>query len=241
MQPRGSGPVTPVRHEAVTRTTPPPSRDARSASSGSMLYNLSGIDLSPDEPGFAPNAFSEPPPQPSSYAPDQPRRWYDRILDVMLGEDEASAKNRLALICAHCRLVNGQAPPGVRALEEVGRWRCGSCGAWNGVEKVEHQVGRMVEEIKMNEEKDGRDGRWTNVSRGDEDAAEPPDLSDTNDPSEDDVEVKPSEASMHTSKDLPDATDSSDGETGETGRKTAQSVARRAAKTTRGGRRARNQ
>lgn len=38
------------------------------------------------------------------------------------------------MICGSCRLVNGQAPPGIKTLEELGRWRCGSCGAWNGEE-----------------------------------------------------------------------------------------------------------
>jgi hypothetical protein len=66
--------------------------------------------------------------------------WYDKILDALLGEDETQPKNRLALICTECRLVNGQAPPGVRTLEDVGRWRCGGCGAWNGKEKREEEV-----------------------------------------------------------------------------------------------------
>jgi len=88
--------------------------------------------IMPDEPGFAPNAFSAPAPPQSSY--DHVPHWYDRILDVMLGEDETLAKNRLALVCSNCRLVNGQAPPGVKTVEEVGKWRCASCGSWNGKE-----------------------------------------------------------------------------------------------------------
>ncbi|KIW91646.1 uncharacterized protein Z519_07614 [Cladophialophora bantiana CBS 173.52] len=99
---------------------------------GPMMAH-SPVDLSPDSPGFAPNAFSSIPP-PSSTTYEQPPHWYDRILDVLLGEDETAAKNRLVLLCSRCRLVNGQAPPGVRALEELGRWRCSGCGAWNGVE-----------------------------------------------------------------------------------------------------------
>lgn len=53
-------------------------------------------------------------------------------MDVILGEDESIPSNRIALICKQCRLVNGQAPPGVKRLEEVGKWRCGECGAMNG-------------------------------------------------------------------------------------------------------------
>lgn len=84
--------------------------------------------LPTDEPGFAPNAF----PSQGQFI-EQPH-WYDRLLDVLLGEDEMQPRNRMAMICSSCRLVNGQAPPGIKTPEELGRWRCGSCGAWNGVE-----------------------------------------------------------------------------------------------------------
>ncbi|KAL3493302.1 hypothetical protein BJX62DRAFT_235379 [Aspergillus germanicus] len=87
-----------------------------------------------DEPGFAPNAF----PAPQQYI--EHSRWYDRLLDVLLGEDETQPKNRIVLICGTCRLVNGQAPPGVKSLEELGRWRCGGCGAWNGEESAAKKV-----------------------------------------------------------------------------------------------------
>ena len=70
--------------------------------------------------------------------------WYDRIFDVLLGEDETAAKNRFALICEKCRLVNGQAPPGTKSLAEVGMWRCMSCGASNG--EVDEGK-RIIEEV----------------------------------------------------------------------------------------------
>lgn len=95
----------------------------RKSFSGQNLYSAL------EEPGFAPNAFPAPP----QYSEPQ-HRWYDRLLDVLLGEDETLPRNRLVLICQNCRLVNGQAPPGVKTLEEIGRWRCASCGAWNGEE-----------------------------------------------------------------------------------------------------------
>lgn len=105
-----------------------------------------------DAPGaeFAPNAYSaaELTRQYSSAsaATFTQAHWYDRILDALLGEDETQPKNRLALICSECRLVNGQAPPGARSLEDVGRWRCGGCSAWNGKEKVEEDaVSKMVQ------------------------------------------------------------------------------------------------
>lgn len=93
---------------------------------------------------FAPNAFSAPELTrqytASTAATFTQSHWYDRILDALLGEDETQPKNRLALICSECRLVNGQAPPGARSLEDVGRWRCGGCHAWNGKEKPKDDV-----------------------------------------------------------------------------------------------------
>ncbi|KAL4877814.1 hypothetical protein BJY04DRAFT_123417 [Aspergillus karnatakaensis] len=93
-----------------------------------------------DDSGFAPNAF----PAPQQYL-EHSHRWYDRLLDVLLGEDETQPRNRVVLICSSCRLVNGQAPPGMKSLEELGRWRCGGCGAWNGEENV---AKRALEDIK---------------------------------------------------------------------------------------------
>lgn len=87
-----------------------------------------------NEPEFAPNAF----PTGGQYI-EQPH-WYDRLLDVLLGEDEMQPRNRMAMICSSCRLVNGQAPPGIKTPEELGRWRCGSCGAWNGEESETTQI-----------------------------------------------------------------------------------------------------
>lgn len=104
-----------------------------------------------DTPGaeFAPNAFGEELTKQysaSTAATFTQTHWYDRILDALLGEDETQPKNRLALICGECRLVNGQAPPGTRTLEDVGRWRCSGCKAWNGKEKVkEDDVAGLVQ------------------------------------------------------------------------------------------------
>ncbi|OAQ58833.1 protein lunapark [Pochonia chlamydosporia 170] len=96
---------------------------------------------------FAPNAFTHPPPPPprtnNQYMTPE-THWYDRIFDVLLGEDETAAKNRFALICDSCRLVNGQAPPGTKSLGEVGMWRCMGCGATNG--EVDEGK-RIIEEV----------------------------------------------------------------------------------------------
>ncbi|MCJ1401085.1 hypothetical protein MMC11_004297 [Xylographa trunciseda] len=99
---------------------------------------------SPIEPTaeFAPNAFSAPP----QYAQiGGGPKWYDRFMDVLLGEDETLPKNRIVLICRKCRLVNGQAPPGVKQMEDVGTWRCSGCGTMNGEES---DAKRLVADIK---------------------------------------------------------------------------------------------
>ncbi|KAI1160829.1 hypothetical protein F5B18DRAFT_488653 [Nemania serpens] len=81
---------------------------------------------------FAPNA-GPPPPTYNQYEPNTgPPRWFDRILDLMMGEDETAPKNRIVLICQKCRLVNGQAPPGVKNVAELGAWKCMGCGATHG-------------------------------------------------------------------------------------------------------------
>lgn len=93
---------------------------------------------------FAPNAFTTAAPQ---YAQsDQGAHWYDRLIDVLLGEDESLPRNRLALICMNCRLVNGQAPPGAKAPEDVGTWRCFGCGTMNGDETETTKINATVEE-----------------------------------------------------------------------------------------------
>ena len=66
-------------------------------------------------------------------------------MDLVLGEDETLPRNRLALICQRCRLVNGQAPPGVQTLEAVGIWRCSGCNATNG---VQNEGAQLLKEIK---------------------------------------------------------------------------------------------
>ncbi|CAI6084777.1 unnamed protein product [Clonostachys chloroleuca] len=103
---------------------------------------------------FAPNAehISQSPPSPYQVYPQQypsfqqpESHWYDRIFDVLLGEDETAPKNRIVLLCTHCRLVNGQAPPGVKSLSEIGRWRCMGCNRENG--EVEDEGTRIVREV----------------------------------------------------------------------------------------------
>ncbi|KAI1867524.1 hypothetical protein JX265_007326 [Neoarthrinium moseri] len=114
-----SAPGTPQNQNPQAPFRPPPPQSA------SPL----GHELTAE---FAPNAGDLPPSYHQYEFNSGPPRWYDRILDLMLGEDETAPKNRLVLICQKCRLVNGQAPPGTKTLAEVGQWKCMSCGTLNG-------------------------------------------------------------------------------------------------------------
>ncbi|KAF4119454.1 putative integral membrane metal-binding protein (DUF2296) [Geosmithia morbida] len=147
-----------------TSLGPPPTANINRGPDGSPMSKLNQMDPGAE---FAPNAEytrpitptpGPPPPflqqqqqQQAMIAPES--HWYDRVFDVLLGEDETAPKNRIVLICASCRLVNGQAPPGVTSLADLGMWRCMSCGAHNGetVEDEDHRVVRVI----LNGEKDG--------------------------------------------------------------------------------------
>lgn len=161
---RTNMPPPPTANIQRSQTQPPaPSNPQPPASTNqSHMRGPAGLPEPPYPPQemvpgaeFAPNAFNlgaAPPPSATNYAPVSQNRWYDRIMDVLLGEDETQPKNRLALICSNCRLVNGQAPPGTKSLEEVGRWRCFQCGAWNGQESdTQRLVEKISEEVKSAE------------------------------------------------------------------------------------------
>jgi hypothetical protein len=164
---KSQGPQKPVQAPGPrTGIAPPPTANIQRAPTqpqGSstpqrVLTNISSLENpSPpqqdsDSPGaeFAPNAFGSSAHALTNQFSAAPAttftqtHWYDRILDALLGEDETQPKNRLALICSECRLVNGQAPPGANSLEDVGRWRCGGCKAWNGKEKTREDVEGLV-------------------------------------------------------------------------------------------------
>ncbi|KAI9760139.1 MAG: hypothetical protein M4579_001859 [Chaenotheca gracillima] len=103
------------------------------------------LDSPPGSPEFAPNAYVAPPQYSSSMDGSGPR-WYDRFLDLILGEDETLPQNRYALICKHCRLINGQAPPGTKSLEDIGKWRCAACGGWNGEQTEAKKIMQQMKE-----------------------------------------------------------------------------------------------
>ena len=143
----------PGRKEPTTLTkTPQRSASQPRSPLGQDVYSASGMTPPTQRPTspqfvsaeFAPNAFSAPP----QYSQANVRsRWYDRITDALLGEDETLPRARLALICNNCRLVNGQAPPGVKRLEDVGKWRCGGCSAMKYVHIVPRSFAQVYSAV----------------------------------------------------------------------------------------------
>jgi hypothetical protein len=137
---RGQPISQPSTPQPIPLPMPPaiPYQRPSSANAGAMSISQ------PGPPEFAPNAFQTKAQYNTATDISMEGKWYDRILDVLLGEDETSPKNRIVLICEYCRLVNGQAPPGVKRLEDLGQWRCMACGAKNG--KIDEGK-KIVEEI----------------------------------------------------------------------------------------------
>ncbi|KAK7917741.1 hypothetical protein PG985_011349 [Apiospora marii] len=115
--PSAQGAPTSIRHPNLIPL--PPSRPS-SSHNPPPRHQLQPLDFTAE---FAPNADDLPhTPYPQfDHNPNNTHRWYDRILDLMLGEDETAPKNRIVLICQNCRLVNGQAPPGTKALPDIMR------------------------------------------------------------------------------------------------------------------------
>jgi len=193
---------TQPRMQGRTGLPPPPTANIAKRPQQAALTQGSGDHAAQVQPTeeFAPNAYSVaqrtstgPATHPVTsaapeYAPSGPSgpKWYDRILDVVLGEDETAPKNRIVLICEHCRLVNGQAPPGTRAVEELGKWRCMGCGTMNGAESEVSRVVRQVRrggDVRELDESERKGGRIIDDESVDEDAA--PEVDDDEDISED--------------------------------------------------------
>ena len=160
-------PNTPQRPAPETRS-PLSQNVPRSASTTAPPWQQ------PSSPGdtsaeFAPNAF---PTAPQYAQAGEGPRWYDRLVDALLGEDETAPRNRIALICSQCRLVNGQAPPGVKRLEDIGKWRCGGCGTMNGEESEAKKLVASIERevASVNQESDvstAKDTAYENIASED--------------------------------------------------------------------------
>lgn len=142
---------------------------------------------------FSPNAFDATRPlrvpggQYEMTPPGSQNHWYDRIMDLLLGEDETASKNRIVLICKNCRLVNGQAPPGTNSLSELGLWKCMGCGASNG----EVDEGKRIIREVLNG--DARKSGSISGAKHDEDSSDMAETQSEEPQTEDDVPAKEEE------------------------------------------------
>lgn len=136
--------------QSSPQSTSPLGHIPRLSGSSAVAPSQQALAFSRGSAEFAPNAFAAVP----QYAQSgEGPRWFDRLMDVLLGEDESLPKNRLALICKNCRLVNGQAPPGAKSPEDVGQWRCGECRTLNGEEmEATKIIARIKEEVNFKTE-----------------------------------------------------------------------------------------
>lgn len=75
--------------------------------------------------------------------------WIDRVMDLILGENEQSPTQRYALICGNCHVHNGLAPFGKTADEMT--YICPVCGTHNGP-KNGLRLGRSNEEVTHHEQ-----------------------------------------------------------------------------------------
>ncbi|RKF62451.1 putative protein lunapark-b protein [Golovinomyces cichoracearum] len=152
--------LNPPNTANIPRSESKPQRDLRVESTNAKppirsaplmpeLYQEPVTLTTPGPPEFAPNAFSLTPEYAHNNKNIDEGHWYNRLLDVLLGEDETLPKNRLVLICQNCRLINGQAPPGTKSLSSLGKWRCYDCNSMNGEDEEEaKETKRSREEVK---------------------------------------------------------------------------------------------
>ncbi len=77
-------------------------------------------------------ATTHPLPQIAQRAPT----FLDRVLELIIGEDETSPAHRYALICQKCFSHNGLAPAGTNDVDAARiKYACPCCGFVNGVDK----------------------------------------------------------------------------------------------------------
>ncbi|KAJ2905651.1 Protein lunapark [Zalerion maritima] len=154
-------PTTPNNLEPTAEFAPNADFSPPQSAQGSMRGAPPGINPETLHPqsnmGHDPDLMPQqmhPSPQFTQYdAPSGPH-WYDRFLDLLLGEDEMAPRNRIVLICSRCRLVNGQAPPGTKTLGDVGQWKCMGCGFVNGSEEEGRKI---LRELMLEKEAKGRE------------------------------------------------------------------------------------
>lgn len=137
--PETGAPVQPPRNHPSTATSGPKLNSSSSPNQQTTTKEKPSLPQPPraeagqnpsGEEGQSPEHRAVPG-QTSQAEPLPPvrRTWMDRILDVLIGEDETSPQNRYALICKNCGTHNGLAAFGEQPEDVI--YRCPVCGKTN--------------------------------------------------------------------------------------------------------------
>ncbi|KAJ5773734.1 hypothetical protein N7457_008630 [Penicillium paradoxum] len=143
------------QHAARTGLPPPPTANIRPRSFSSLPPTTQPFPYSPSPPlelaqgGHQPQQQQQYPPSP--FPPSTTHR------PIWLCAKRIPSKWGI-------HRTTTLAPPGIKTPEELGRWRCGSCRAWNGVES---EATRILTSLRQNSVSAER--TWEPVSPADAD------------------------------------------------------------------------
>ncbi|EEB08650.2 hypothetical protein SJAG_03812 [Schizosaccharomyces japonicus yFS275] len=99
----------------------PETGSTRASFSGGAPVAVGAADAAAGDPSSQANASSEN---------EYPKKWYDKLLEKIVGGPERDVHKCAALICSTCFRHNGLAPPDVAASDVS--FICAYCRAWNG-------------------------------------------------------------------------------------------------------------
>ncbi|KAI9438797.1 hypothetical protein H4582DRAFT_1951111 [Lactarius indigo] len=118
------GPIAPVQPQPQPQQPPSTPQRAVPAVPPNTPANL----RTPISPGLQSQLITQTPPQP---LPPPRKKWYDKLADILLGDDEQpvnAAASRYALICQKCSTHNGLMK---EDMWEDAQYICLNCGHFN--------------------------------------------------------------------------------------------------------------
>lgn len=139
------------------------------AESNSEVHHHEDIVEHVPEPIAAPQvpvSESEPYQTPAPPAPPAQPTWMDRVMDMVLGENEQSPNNRYALICGRCHHHNGLATYGQVPEQVV--YVCPFCGFVNGQSEPRRESSVHADKIADLSEKESVKRRGDNRPESEE-------------------------------------------------------------------------
>lgn len=119
------------QHQPSAAPAPNKTKTSGVAAPGNPPPQISASHNGPSKPRAVENNSAA---NPLPALPVYHTSWVDRVMDLVLGENEQGPNNRYALICSKCRVHNGLAPYG-KSADEVGYF-CPVCHTFNGSEQA---------------------------------------------------------------------------------------------------------